>query len=123
MRQMENDRRILESNLQKQLLEHQIIVQQMAANQNTKWALIGGVAVGALTGGLGMLAGMAIAGGGGGVAALATLPAAQMAGELGKRALMGVTQGALQLGASVLTEAGPSLAAQAIGAAIDSGVV
>jgi len=119
--QMDNDRKILEGNLQQQMVQHQAIVQQMASNQSTKWAILG-VGVGVLTGGLGMLAGMAIAGvgatGGMAVTSLTALSAAQMAGELGKRAVMSATQGALEVGSTVLREAGPQIAAHAITAAI-----
>jgi hypothetical protein len=119
MRHMDRDKQRLEHDLQKQLLQHQMIVQQIAAaNQNTKWAVFG-VAIGLLTGGLGMLAGVAVAGGGGAIVGLTALPIAQMAGELGRRAILGATQGALQLGSAILEEAGPQLAAKAIAAATE----
>lgn len=120
LKQMDKDREKLNDDLQKQLMQHQIIVQQMAANQNIKWAMLG-VTVGVLAGGLGLLGGMAIASATSGVGAIASfsaLPAAQLAGELGKRAVMSATQGAIQIGSAVLTEAGPQIAAHAIAAAI-----
>jgi len=122
--QMDRDRNHLEENLQRSLEQHQEIVRHMQSNQKAKWMAVGvGVALAALTGGLGMLAGVAIAGvtgttamvaGGIGTgaalagvsgAAASSLTAAQIAGALGRQAIMSATQGAIQLGAQALAGA------------------
>lgn len=52
-------------------------------------------------------------------ASLAALPVAHLAGELGPRAIMGATGGAIQVGSTVLADAGPQLAAQVIAATVE----
>ena len=131
--QMENDRKILNENLQKQIQAYQELRQEMTRDK-IKWIAIGAgvVAVEALTSGLGLLGGMALAGGTAGTVALETgeivagvaalkvgqlvgHTAAELAGELGRRAVMSATQGAARRGSTVLGEAGPQLAAEALG--------
>lgn len=101
-------------------------MQRIEADQKMKWAMLGGVAVGLVTGGLGALASMAVFGATGAVttgvsvaSGLAGSQVAQLVGELGRRAVMGATKGALQVGSAMLVEAGPQLAAQAIAATVE----
>ena len=120
LNKMELDKERLQVDLQKQLQQHQTILQHMTVQQNMKLAIFGGIAVGALTGGLGLLVGMGLAGGTtAAIGSLAALPVGQIAGELGRRALMSATHGAIELGTSLLESEGPRLAAGAISSLIE----